>query len=93
MDRTINIVGLIGALCLSYCGLPLVIDGFQGETFRGLNWAFLWVWLTGEIFTLVYTKTLVDRHGRYPVLLLVNYSVNIVLICVVMWFKYVRSEL
>lgn len=74
-------IGWIGAIMLAFCGLPQAVECIRKGNANGLNWSFLLMWLGGELFTIAY----VFPKSDWP--LIFNYSVNIVCISVIVWYK------
>lgn len=77
-----SIVGWLGSICLGLCGLPQAYKCHKTKSAEGVSSAFLFLWLTGEIATLVYVVPKLD----FP--LICNYLFNIALICVILRYKY-----
>lgn len=74
-------IGWIGALLLAFCGLPELIKTIKTKQCN-LSWPFLLMWGFGEFFTLI---PIVDKNlGTF---LLMNYSVNLVIILILSYFK------
>lgn len=74
-------LGWIGSLLLAGCGLPEVIKAFEfGEC--TLTWTFLLMWFFGEIFVLIPVVCYIKSK-----FLIFNYSVNILFISILIWFK------
>ncbi len=80
-------VGWIGSLCLAFCGLPQAIQSYRQGNSKGVNLGFLVLWLTGEIFTLVYVFT-----SLTSLQLMVNYTVNLICVLVIMFYKLFGTE-
>ena len=80
-------IGWIGAILLATCALPQVIDTIRKKTVEGLSALFIFWWLAGEIFTVVYVCY---KAFRYP--LIFNYGINILccLVLIFLYFKYKR---
>lgn len=76
-----ELLGWIGAILFAICGLPQALQSYRDKHSRGLNWAFLLAWFFGEIFTLIYV------YPKSDIPLLVNYSVNLVFLIVILWYK------
>lgn len=74
-------IGWIGSILLAFCGLPQAIECFKKGNAKGINWQFLMMWLSGELFTIVY----VFPKNDWP--LMFNYSINVICISVIVWFK------
>ena len=49
-----EIIGWLGSIMLSICGLPQAIESYKKKNSDGISWAFILLWLFGEIFALIY---------------------------------------
>ena len=80
-------IGFLGAFLLAACGVPLAWESYKtGKS--NINTPFLWTWFIGEIVTLAYIML---KHGL-DLPLIANYSGNILLISVVLRYKYFPRE-
>lgn len=70
-----------GSILLACCGLPELLATIKNGR-CSLSWGFLLMWLFGEIFTLV--PVFSNKLGAF---LLFNYSLNTVVILILVWFK------
>ena len=75
-------VGWIGGFLLATCGTPLAWDSVKNGHSAGISWTFLWMWFIGEILVLIY----IFPQFLWP--LIINYSFNIVLISIILWYKF-----
>ena len=73
--------GWLGSLLFALCGLPQAIQSYKDKNSYGLNWLFIIAWFFGEIFTLVY----IIPKGDIP--LIVNYSVNLIFVVIIAYYK------
>jgi uncharacterized protein with PQ loop repeat len=80
----VEIAGWVGGLLLSWCAVPQVLYCVRQGHAQGVSWAFLGMWGFGEIFTLAYVLGSRDSLD-WP--LLMNYSVNIVFISIIAWYR------
>jgi uncharacterized protein with PQ loop repeat len=80
----LELTGWIGAILFAICALPQAIQSFKDGHSRGINNLFLLFWMLGGIITLVYV---LFKHGL-DLPLITNYVLNIVLISVIMKYKY-----
>lgn len=80
-------IGWIGAILLSLCGLPQAIHSYKTKSSNGVSLYFLLMWLFGEVFTLVYVF---EKTDVLP--LLVNYTLNIVFIMVILYYKLFNQD-
>lgn len=74
-------IGWIGSLLLAFCGLPQALKCWREKTAKGLDWGFLGAWFIGEVMTFAYVLPKMD----FP--LMVNYSANILFLCVILYYK------
>ena len=75
------LVGIIGSFLLAVCAVPEVVSSVK-KGYCGASLSFLLTWLFGELFTLVYIcQTSAD------LILIVNYSINTILILILLIFK------
>jgi uncharacterized protein with PQ loop repeat len=74
-------IGYIGSIMLAICGLPQAIESYKTKSSEGLTWGFIGLWFWGEIFTFAYILPKMDLP------LLINYSVNIIFLLVIIYFK------
>lgn len=77
----ISLVGWISGVLLALCALPLAYRSHRDKK-CDIDGMFLWMWFLGEVFGLFYVGSL----QKLP--LIANYSVNVLAILVVMWYKY-----
>ncbi len=73
-------IGYLGGLLLAICGIPEVIRTVKDKRCH-LGWPFLLLWFFGEVFMIVYAFHLWD----FP--LIFNYTFNIVLVGIMLWYK------
>jgi len=74
-------IGYIGSIMLAVCGLPQAIESYKTKSSEGLTWGFIVLWLFGELFTFAYILPKMDLP------LLINYSANIILLTIIVYFK------
>ena len=77
----IETMGWLGGVLLAACGLPQAIKSYKQKHSYGLSIWFLLMWLLGEVFVLIY----VLPKWHWP--LIFNYSANIVLVLIILYFK------
>ena len=80
-ESGMELIGWLGGVLLSICGLPQAVKSFQDKHSNGLSWNFLLMWFFGEILLLIYTIP----TGMLP--LIVNYVFNLVLVSVILYYK------
>ncbi len=73
--------GWTGSALFAICGLPQAAQSYREKHSDGLNWYFLLAWFFGELFTLLY----IWPKSDWP--LIANYSVNMVMLCVILYYK------
>lgn len=78
----LNILGWIGSILFAICGLPQAIKCYKEKHADGISTSFLLMWLFGEIFTMIYVLPKMDLP------LLFNYSINLVFLFVITYFKF-----
>lgn len=76
-----NSLGWIGGILLAFCALPEAFSSFRKKR-CDLSWGFLSMWGLGEVFILI--PVIGDKMAPF---LLFNYSLNIVIISVLIYFK------
>jgi MtN3 and saliva related transmembrane protein len=79
----IELVGILGALCLGLCAVPQAVRCWRTRSAGDISWAFLGLWLAGEILTSAYV---IASHSADPVLL-ANYLLNTILIILIIYIK------
>lgn len=78
----IELLGWIGALLLATCGAPMAWQSYKQGHSEGISAGFLWMWFFGEVLVLIY----VLPQLLYPLIL--NYGFNIILVAIVIKYKY-----
>lgn len=76
-----EVIGWVGSIMLALCGLPQAIKSYRTKSSKDISIWFLVLWLLGEVLTLVYVFPKLD----WP--LIMNYSFNIGLICVILKYR------
>jgi len=71
----------LGGLLLAYCGVPLLLQTISDGHANGISLSFLIIWLIGEVLMLYGTWKLKEIPLR------INFSLNSVLICVILVYK------
>lgn len=77
----LSIIGWLGSICLAICGVPQAWTSYKDRHSHGISWAFLLLWAFGEIFALAYV------YDKLDLPLLMNYSVNILILSIILYFK------
>ncbi len=75
-----ELIGWAGSILFAACGIPQAYESYNKGNSNGLTWAFLLMWLGGEVLTLIYIIPKLD----WP--LLFNYSCN--LLCLLLILRY-----
>ena len=75
------IFGYVGAFSLAACALPQLLKTIRTRSAEDFDWYFLWLWLIGDACMLSYSVL------QYNGLLVLNYGMNLVPICVILYFK------
>lgn len=83
-----DIIGFLGAFCLTICAIPQAIKAYQEGHANGVSGATILLWLAGEIFMLSYV---IGKHGMEDIPLVLNYSFNLIVIGVIFKYKYFNS--
>lgn len=76
-------IGWIGGTLLALCGLPQAYKTVKEQSARDLSWAFLLMWMGGEILMILYTCIKLD----FNLVLLYNYALNAALIYIMIRVK------
>ncbi len=76
------ILGWIGSILFAVCGLPQAYKCYKEKHADGISTAFLLMWFFGEVFTLIYIFPKMDMP------LLFNYSMNLVFLFVIAYYKF-----
>ena len=77
----------IGSILLAICGLPLAWRSYKDGHSHGVDFLFLIVWGLGEIFTLSYVLY------KWDLPLILNYSLNLIFIGIVFYYKIKPREI
>lgn len=83
---TINTIGWIGSVCLGGCSLPQAVKCYKEGNAEGLSWAFVALWLGGELLTLSYV---LGSNFDHSLPLITNYIANIILIGIMVKYKII----
>lgn len=84
---SLGLLGWIGSWCLAVCGVPAAYKSYKDGHSDGLSGMFVFLWLAGEVLTLIYVAPKKD----WP--LIFNYLSNISLISVMVYYKlYPRGK-
>lgn len=78
----LEVMAWLGSFSLAICGAPIAIDSIKNGHSNGVNWNFICLWLFGEVCLFVYVVSLLD------VILIFNYGLNIILISIIIWYRF-----
>lgn len=81
-----ELIGWIGAMAFTFCAVPQAYKSIKDGHSNGLSIYYLLLWLTGEIFTIIY----VIPQGKLP--LTVNYIGNLIVLLVILKYKFYPRE-
>jgi uncharacterized protein with PQ loop repeat len=76
-----NLVGWVGSILFACCAFPQAVQAYRQGHSEGLSWAFLLMWLFGEVLTIAYVLPKRD----WP--LLFNYAANLAFLLVILRYK------
>lgn len=71
----IEVIGWLGAFLFAWCGLPQFIKAITTKKVEGLSLMFLFMWLFGEFFSLIYVMWAAPRGPLF-----FNYTLNLFLV-------------
>lgn len=83
-----EIIGWLGGICLSLCALPQAIKVYREKNADGTSHLMLWLWMIGEILTLIYVCL-----EKFSLPLILNYSLNIVFVAIIFYYKYLYGKI
>lgn len=78
-----ELAGWLGTLCFSLCGVPQAVKCYREGRAEGLSSLFLWLWVAGELFSLVYVW-----YERFSYPLIINYIFNLFLLFFILKYHY-----
>lgn len=82
--NNIELIGWIGGIMLAICGAPQSYKSWVDGHSDGLTHGLLWLWYIGEWLTFAYILS----FDKISMPLLLNYSINIILVTVMVKYKY-----
>lgn len=74
-------LGFAGSVLLALCGAPQAYESFKNKHSGGVSIWFILMWFVGEWCLLVYSA----QFGSIPLYL--NYSFNIAISGIILWYK------
>jgi uncharacterized protein with PQ loop repeat len=78
------VIGTIGAICFALSGMPQAIKSIRDGHSKGIAEATVWLWLLGEVGSLVYTL----KFYSTDLILLFNYISNTILVSIIFAYRY-----
>ena len=82
-----EILGWLGGIFLSICAFPQVIKVSREKNADGMSHLNLWLWFFGEVFMLLYVVL-----QQFSLPLLLNYSLNLVFVTIMIYYKYLYGK-
>jgi uncharacterized protein with PQ loop repeat len=79
-----DFIGWIGSIAFAICGLPQAWECFKNKSARGINTAFVALWLTGEV---CYVISVLMKFG-WVHWMMFNYLANIFSITVIIFYMH-----
>jgi len=78
----LDLIGWVGSILFAISAIPQAWKSYKDGHSDGISASFLWMWFCGEILVMIYTipKLL------WP--LLFNYTFNIILLIIILTYKY-----
>lgn len=84
----IDVLGWVGAMMLAVCAVPQAWLSWRQGHARGVSDGLIWLWMFGEIFTLIY----IASKDTADLPLLFNYTANIFFVAVIIKYRYWPRE-
>jgi uncharacterized protein with PQ loop repeat len=81
----IEAIGFASAFLLAVCGIPQAWKSWKTKSSAGVSFAFLGIWLAGEILLLAYAS------ARHLGPMMVNASLNIMIIGIILRYPLDRK--
>ncbi len=78
----LEFIGWLGGILLAICGVPQAYKSWKEGHSDGISWGFIWLWFFGEILVLIYV------FPKLLIPLILNYSLNVIVIMVIIWYKW-----
>jgi uncharacterized protein with PQ loop repeat len=82
----LNLIGWLGAICFSFCGLPQAYKSYKDGHSDGISILFLFLWFLGEFFSIIYT------FNKHVLPLFCNYILNIIFLLIIIKYKFFRRN-
>jgi len=77
-----DFIGWIGSIAFAVCGLPQAWECFKNKNAKGINPAFVGLWLVGEV---CYVISILIKFG-WVTWMMFNYTANIFSITVIIFY-------
>jgi len=71
----------IGSILLAVCSVPQAYQSYREGHSRGISMAMIYMWASGEVFTLIYTVYIQEWA------LAINYGMNLLVLCVIIYYR------
>jgi uncharacterized protein with PQ loop repeat len=78
-----NLLGIVGMLCFAICSIPQAYKSFKDGNSSGISHAFLWLWISGEVLTLLYVFL-----TSCDIILVLNYIFNLLFLGIITMYKF-----
>lgn len=84
MHELFLIIGTIGAIAFALSGLPQAVKSWRDGHSNGIAHGTVWLWMIGEVSMITYAIYF------YPndLVLIANYTVNLILVSIIFKYKY-----
>lgn len=80
----LEIIGFLGATCLSLCSLPQVVRTIRTNHVKSFDPMYLWLWFSGCVFMTTYILS----TDNIMIPLLVNYMLNSLSVGILLFYYY-----
>ena len=77
-----DLIGWTGSIAFAICGIPQAWECFKNKSAKGINPAFVWLWLIGEVS---YVISILMKFG-WVHWMMFNYTANIFSIAVIFYY-------
>jgi uncharacterized protein with PQ loop repeat len=78
----LEFIGWLGSVAFGICGLPQALKSIKDGHSDGISWGFIFLWLIGEICTLIYVLP------QLLLPLILNYVLNLVFLIIIIFYKF-----
>ena len=89
-----EVIGYLGAICFAVCPIFQLIKAFKTKSVDDISYLFLFTWLFGEIFMVIYIVDNNMKAGIWQYPLLLNYAVNLLILTGIFYarVKFAKGE-